>query len=137
LSKFKLLLQSCGLSISEAAVFLNVREPSVKDWSSDRRTVPDGIIKLLLELSDKQKNVAQKALTEIEKIIDKSGIPENLELGLATDDHEAQTLGWPCVGAHGAVLRRIIEMLPSKVAASVVIVPRGSTSSTAAAIRPV
>jgi hypothetical protein len=52
-----------------------------------------------------------------------------IEIGLAADDHEAQALGWPCVGAQEAMLGLVVARCRRPVR----IVPRGSTVATAAA----
>jgi len=52
------------------------------------------------------------------------------ELGFAGDDDEARALGWPCVGAHGALLGLIVARAP----AQCIVVRRGSTPATAAAM---
>jgi hypothetical protein len=52
-----------------------------------------------------------------------------IALGYPTDDHEAQGLGWPCVGAWRAMAARVVvAALPVR------LVPRGSSLATAAAI---
>jgi hypothetical protein len=52
-----------------------------------------------------------------------------VELGLARDDHEARDLGWPCVGAHAAML----GLVAVRATVPVEIVPCGSTVQTAGA----
>jgi len=67
------------------------------------------------------------------RIFAKNDMPDDIEVGIAVDDHDAQSLGWPCVGAHAAVIRRLIEILPKDIAKKIKVVPRGSTLATAAA----
>lgn len=55
--------------------------------------------------------------------------PEKVELGYPSDDYEAKTLGWPCIGAWAGMAARIVAGSP----ATVVLVPRGSTLATAGA----
>ena len=55
-----------------------------------------------------------------------------VELGLASDDHEARDLGWPCVGAHRAVLARIVARGMAD-GHRFAVVPRGATTGTAGA----
>jgi hypothetical protein len=52
-----------------------------------------------------------------------------IELGLASDDAEAKSIGWPCVGAQAAALGVGAALIDNPVT----IVPRGSTAATAAA----
>ena len=80
----------------------------------------------LHELADRQEEAASQALD----VWEAEGQPAEIEIGLASDDHEAQSLGWPCVGAHLAVIRRMWEAMPD---VRVSVVPRGSTPAAAAA----
>lgn len=127
ITSFTLLAERCGLSHREAAEFHGVRLDTAKSWSAGRNNAPDGVI---ADLRDLYTKIERAAAGEAVKIInDKAGGTEAVELGIATDDAEAQTLGWPCVGAHGAVLGLIAARVPNKI----IIVPRGSTQATAAA----
>ena len=54
-----------------------------------------------------------------------------IEIGYPADDHEARALGLPCVGAWRAMAARVVARLERPV----VLVPRGSTPATAAAIQ--
>lgn len=125
---FASILAGLGLSQSEAADYLDVRVDTLKSWSSGRRSPPDGVLKNLHELSERQRHGAEETF----KIWKRAGRPAEIEVGLASDDFEAQQLGWPSVGAHAAVIRRIWEFLPPDVKLNVV--PRGATVATAAAI---
>lgn len=98
-----------------------------------RRTCPDSVIDELLALSIRQDVAAQEAALVIAETAEQQGAPEDIELGIATDDHEAQSLGWPCAGAHAAVIRKLIKLLPTDLVVLVKIVPRGATLATAAA----
>ena len=120
--------KGCGLSQREAAQFLGVSIDSMKSWESGRRQVPAGVLREFRHLAQQQQRAAEEALAAW----DESGRPDVIELGLASDDYEAQSLGWPCVGAQLAAFRRLWELLPDGVQVS--IVPRGSTIATAAAI---
>lgn len=120
-----LLLDRCGLSHREAASFCSVRVDTVKSWSSGRNPTPPGVIAELRKLYAHQLLSAQEALTMI------AAAPPSaeIELGLSADDHEAQALGWPCVGAQAAMLGMVV----ARAGRPVRIVPRGSTPGTAAA----
>ena len=117
------ILRGCGLSQREAADFLGVRLDTLKSWSAGRNPTPQGALDQLHELATRQEQVASEAV----EIWQEQGEPSQIEIGIASDDHEAQSLGWPCVGAHAAVARRVWEILPQGVA--VRIVPRGSTAT--------
>ena len=131
---FAVLAQVCGLSHKEAADFLGVRVDTVKSWSAGRSQPPVGVLDELSLLATRIIAVADGVVGGI--IAHAPGDPGAgvVELGVASDDHEAQDLGWPCVGAHRAAIglaaaRAMIEGY------TVEIVPRGSTVSTAAAIQ--
>lgn len=126
---FSEILRGLGLSQREAADFLGVRLDTIKGYSSPARPQrpPAGILAELHALAERQEAAAEEAL----EVWEEAGSPDEIEIGLASDDHEARALGWPCVGAHLAVIRRMWELLPPGV--RVIVVPRGSTPATAAA----
>ncbi len=124
---FASILAACGLSQSEAAELLGVRLDTVKSWSSGRRTVSPGALSELLALARRQ----DRAAAEAAEAWRQAGRPERVEVGVAADDHEARSLGWPSVGAHLAVARRLWELIGDQ--ATVVVGPRGATQATAAA----
>lgn len=121
---YALLLARCGLSLREAAEFHGVRADTIKSWSSGRRTAPDGAVAELRELYARIERAAAEAI----KLARKRRATE-LELGLASDDHEARSIGWPCVGAQAAAF----GLVAARLNILVKIVPRGSTVATAAA----
>jgi hypothetical protein len=125
-SVFALLLDYCGLSRSEAAKFLNIRQDSVNDLSTGRRPPPAGVVRELKSLARAIRTAAAEALE-----ISTAANSAEVELGFCADDYEAQSLGWPCAAAHRAVLREIVAGLPADV--EVVLVPRGSSTASAAA----
>lgn len=122
-SAYGLLRERCGLSLKEAATFHHVPLDTATAWSSGRRRAPDGVIQELRDLYDRIENAAHQA---VELIGDDTA---DVELGIASDDVEAQSLGWPCVGAQAASLGLVAAYLDS----AVVIIPRGSTVATAGA----
>lgn len=126
---FALLIDRCGLSHQEAAEFLQVRRDTVHSWSTDRRPAPAGVIGQLRALYRAIDRAANEAMAELGRAIKQRGAPEVIELGLASDDHEARSLGLPCVGAHAALL----GLVAARLDVPVVIVPRGSTAATAGA----
>lgn len=128
---YKILLQSAGLSLREAARFHGVSYDSIKDWSYGRRGCPDGVLYELSELIDKQNAAAHASLDLMESAIEDGA---ELELGFCADDHEAAGLGWPCKSAHDAVIRRVFEYADEEIREAIIIVPRGTTTASAAAI---
>ena len=126
---FSILCQRCGLSRQEAATFLKVRNDTVYSWSTGRNKAPQGAIDELRELYTRIESAADASLEEIKAMVNKRGNPGVIELGIAVDDHDAKLLGWPCVGAHGAVL----GLVAARIDLPITIVPRGATVATAAA----
>jgi hypothetical protein len=122
---YDLLRQRCGLSQQEAADLHAASLDSVKSWCSGRRTAPESAIEELRSLYARIERAAAEGVRTIRRHRGASVV----ELGLASDDHEAQTLGWPCVGAHAAVLGIVAARSPRPI----LIVPRGSTAATAKA----
>jgi hypothetical protein len=130
---YALLLQVCGLSHREAADFHDVRLDTVKSWSTGRNRAPDGALAELAELAARIDEAADEAVETIHRTAEAHGFPGVVDLGLAADDDEARLIGWPCVGAHRAVLamtvaRGMAEGLQFR------IVPRGAGATEWAAI---
>jgi len=126
---FSLLTQVCGLSQREAAAFLDARIDTVKSWSAGRNPAPSGVIDELAVLAEKIDAAADGL---VEAIANMPADGTIIELGIASDDVEAQTIGWPCVGAHRAALalavaRGMAEGHLFKIS------PRGSTVGVAGA----
>lgn len=111
-------LHGLGLSHSDAADFLGVRLDTVKNWSSGRRAVPDGVFAALHKLARRQIRAAEAIAKNAENAA--------IELEIASDDAEAKEIGWPCVGAQMAAFRRAWEMLGPNV--KMTIRRRGNTS---------
>ncbi|MCA0400221.1 MAG: hypothetical protein LCH38_05325 [Proteobacteria bacterium] len=128
---FSLIAERCGLSHREAAEFLGVRIDTVKSWSSGRNAAPTGAITQLRDLYNKIDRAAGEVIRHIAAVTAEHGAPEEIELGLASDDYEARhpPLGWPCVGAHAAML----GLVAARVNLPVRIAPRGSSGASAAA----
>lgn len=64
------------------------------------------------------------------KLAREGTISDTIEVGIASDDAEARSLGWPCVGAQ----RMSIALAAARIKDfRIVIVPRGTTPATAAA----
>jgi len=124
MTPFALLLQLAGLSQREAATFLNVSPSSVDKMARGIRSTPSGVVDELRSLIAAQARTAGEFLDMIEE-----QSPDEIELGYPADDYEAQSLGWPSVGAWATMAARVI----AEADCTVVLVPRGSTAVTAAA----
>lgn len=125
MTPYDLLRRRCGLSQPEAAEFHKVRLDTVKSWCSGRNRANDGVLAELRRLHAQIERVAAEALAAIAAAPE----AEEIELGYAADDHEAQGLGWPCVGAQAASLGLVIARCDRPIR----LTPRGSTVATAAA----
>lgn len=125
MTAYDLLRRRCGLSQAEAAALHQVRLDTVKSWCGGRNRANDGVLAELRQLHDQIERVAAEALA----VIAAAPEAEEIELGYATDDHEAQALGWPCVGAQAASLGLVI----ARCQRTIRLIPRGSTLATAAA----
>lgn len=123
---YGLLLQACGLSQREAADFHRVRPDTVKSWSAGRNAAPDGALEELRKLYALITGAAERHL----QVLDDLPAGAEIEIGYPADDHQAQTLGFPCVGAWRAMAALIVAEL----AGPVRLVPRGATPATAAAM---
>ena len=132
---FKMLRSLAGLSQREASDFLSVRLETIKAWETGRKSqAPASVLTELRDLIDLIDQGADNALDVILEKIERTAGSDKaiIELGYCVDDHEAQSLGLPCVGAHNALLARVIAGAPDNV--TIELVPRGSTPGTAAAI---
>ena len=128
MNSYLILRDLAGLSLREASDLHRVRLDTVKSWSSGRNGAPDAVIADLRGLIEKQERASREAIAQIEQVRSQHPAAE-IELGYPTDDHEAQGLGWPCVGAWRAMAARVVVA-----AMPVRLVPRGSSLATAAAI---
>ncbi|MBU3890103.1 hypothetical protein [Methylosinus sp. KRF6] len=122
MTPFTALAKLAGLSHKEAAEFHGVREQQCKDMSSGRRSTPPGIIAELLQLIGRQEAAAKLAQSEAD-----SRGSDVITLERPADDVEAKALGWPCVGAWGAMVARVIAASPHPVA----FVPYGAAADAA------
>jgi hypothetical protein len=103
MTPFAALLKLAGLSHREAGVFLGIREQQCKDMASGRRRTPPGVIVELSGLIRRQEAAATVGLSQIE-----DGDAETIAIPSPANDAEAAALGWPSVGAWGAMAARII-----------------------------
>ncbi len=125
MTPYRLLLSRVGLSQADAATLHQVRLDTIKSWCAGRARAPVGVIAELRTLYARQKNAAAEALQMIAERPEVSQI----ELGYAADDHEAQTMGWPCASAQWASL----GMIAAGTDRQITLAPRGTTVATAAA----
>jgi hypothetical protein len=125
MTPFRLMLQLTGLSLREAAQFLQISMSSAEKMSNGKLAARDTIIQELRGLYSRQFEASEEAVELIEK-----SMPDEVEIGYPADDHEAQSLGWPCIGAWAGMAAQVIGQIHRPVR----LVPRGSTLATAAAV---
>lgn len=128
---FSLLLSLSGLSHREAADYMHVRLDTVKSWASGRNQCPHGAIADMRRLIAQQERTAAETLAQIAQLETDHGSPDAVELGEPIDDDDAQSIGWPCLGAWRGMAARVVRA--SQRGATIQIVPRGSTPATRAA----
>lgn len=136
MTPFRALLTASNLSVAEAAEYCAVSFDTAKSWYYGRRASPGSVINELRDLINRQEHAAQQAITVIHQQIAQHGVPGELTIGYCAGDDEARKapLGWPCKSAHDAVIARVLAALPDNLLHRVVLVPRGSTPATAAAV---
>lgn len=130
---YRLALRLSGLSLQQAGGFHDVRRSSVEHWAQGRRRVPPDILAQIHDLIHRQMRAAIEGAETIRQLLEREPDTEAIDLARPTDDHEAQSLGFPTLSAWDAMAGMILALLPLDTAARVVVVPRGSTPSTAAA----
>jgi hypothetical protein len=130
LSTYSIFLKASGLSQREAAALHDVRIDTIKKWcQASGNRAPLAVVQELAALIVKQGEAAD----EVDDLVaSRSEQPEIIELGVASDDHEAQALGWPTATAHAMTLAIVAARLIGD-GHNVEIVPRGSTPASAAA----
>ena len=129
---FDLLAHACGLSQREATDFLRVRLDPIKSWTSGRRQAPQEALAELAALAAHIDTAAIEAVAQIDAMAAQHGAPPEIDLGVASDDAEAQSIGWPCVGAQCASLGLVVAR-GTKRGYRFRVSPRGSTVATASA----
>ena len=111
---------------------LRVRLDTIKCWTTGRRQAPQEVLAELAILAGRIDAAATKTVAQIDTMAAHHGAPDEIDLGLAGDDAEAQSIGWPCIGAQCASLGLIVSRGMSR-GYRFRVSPRGSTIATAAA----
>ena len=102
MTPFSMLLHAGGFPPKEAARILEVREDTVRQWIKGRREPPiDALIAMATYVAH-QVSVADEVIEQVVQDTE-----DSVELGIATDDAEAQSLGWPSALAQHRVIGRI------------------------------
>lgn len=98
---FELLRTTCGLSQVEAAEFLGVSIDNIRSWGIGRRGAPENVLHRLHCLANDVEQAAQIRARKLKRL--KSAI----DLDTIKNDS-------PALGAHHAMLGRIIALLPDE-----------------------
>jgi len=104
MTPYDLLRLRCGLSQPEAAAFHGVRPDTVKSWCGGRNRVPPGPVAELRGLYARIEDAAGQALA----LLAAAPADADFEIGIAGDDAEAQSLGWPCRTAQAASIGLVV-----------------------------
>lgn len=115
----RLMLHRCGLGQADAATLLGVQHRQVGRWTRGE-TYPSGEPiaprdehwQILLDLCARQDRAAVEALATIREQAKVHGPPGEVHIRMARTQEDAERLGWPCPGAHVAVIRRVVERAP-------------------------
>lgn len=105
----QMMLHRCGLSHNDAATWLRRDLKVVRKWIDGRFEIPADDWQQLVGLCSRQDRAADEALTGL------GPTTRPIKLLLARTLEDAQLLGWPCAGAHMAMLRRVLERAPKGV----------------------
>jgi hypothetical protein len=106
---YNLLREACGISQAEAAEFVHrTRLDSVKSWSSDRRTAPQGVINDLQKLARE----IQNAGTHYATLLKETSRGNVYIIGLPGDEQDARSCGFPSIGAQMRAIAIAISHLP-------------------------
>lgn len=124
MTPFKLMLYATRLSNREAAAYLNMSVRTVENNASGKNQTKPAVMEELRDLYNVQRDAANHALAELDR-----RQLDVLVLGRPSDDQEAQSAGWPCVGAWVGAAAMVI----AETSATTRVVPLGSEPATALA----
>jgi len=108
----RLMLHRCGLSQTDAADWLGVEARMVRRWCAGDFPIPERRWQPLVDLCARQDRAADEALALIREKTAALGRDGTIAIHMARTQEDADRLGWPCPGAHVAVIRRVIERAP-------------------------
>ena len=111
-AEVRLMLARCGMSQTDAADYVGKDARVVRRWISGEYDIPAEHWQRREDLCARQDRAAAEALDLIGQQRHQLGETRTMTLPMARTDEDAERLGWPCVGAHVAVIRRIVERAP-------------------------
>ncbi len=131
--RYRCLLASSGMDTFEASTFHGIEEDAIMMWVAGDEEPEEEAVEKLADLVCRMVVAVGEALDHLlDQMEESDSAPAFIELGLASDDAEAEQLGWPCVRVHEMVLGMMAAQA-SEIGIPVSIVPRGSTAASAAA----
>jgi hypothetical protein len=113
-AEVRLMLHRCGLTHNDAATWLGRDLKVVRKWLDGRFDIPADDWRQLVDLCARQDRAATQALAQI------GTRPASYKVLVAMTDEDAGLLGWPCAGAHLALIRRVVERAPPEAKISLV-----------------
>lgn len=131
----RVMLHRCGLSQTEAANYVEVQDRTVRRWLDGTLSPGPDKWRSLVDLCARQDRAADEAVEQIKASMKELGKrPDQIAIRVARTQEDADVLGCPCVGAHVAVVRRVMERAPKGIAIKPVY-PGESEAADAAAAR--
>lgn len=134
-AEVKLLLARCGLSQTDAAAYLDREARLVRRWLDGSYPVPTEHWARLLDLCARQDRAAEETLALVREQAKQHGAPREVTIRLSRSQDGAAELGWPCIGAHLAVIRRVAEWAPKAITVRAVYPGESEAADVAAARR--
>lgn len=108
ITNFALVCQATGLTNREISEYLDVRVDTLKDWKNGRRKVPQGVLAEVSDCVEAIHEAAEEMLLGLARKADQEGGLGRIALGLAQNDEEAQSIGFPSMAIHRAVVSHIL-----------------------------
>jgi hypothetical protein len=134
-AEIKLMLHRCGLSQTDAAAVTSARDRTVRRWLAGDDSPEPEKWQRLVDLCARQDAAADELLALARARAGGRWVAV-VTLHMARTDEEAQHLGWPCAGAHVAVIRRVVERAPRRMRVVPVYGDEAPAAELAAARRP-
>lgn len=130
MTPFAAYLATSNVTYDQAANHFDVPLVTIEDWASGRSNAPDEATQWAHQLIVGMLTKANTLVAAYDDLKTKYGEPGVIEIGISTDDHEAQLNGFMSKAHERATMGLALAQLPTGV---IKLVPRGSTLGTAAA----
>ncbi len=130
MTPFAAYLATSNVTYEQAAHHFGLPVTTIEDWASGRSKAPDEATEWAHQLIVGMLTKANTLTAAYEDLKANYGEPGEIEIGISTDDHEAQLNGFMSKTHERATMGLALAQLPTGV---IKLVPRGSTLGTAAA----